>query len=246
MTALTLEQRTTELDALAKQIAACQLCPLHRLGRTRTVPGAGPADSEIMFIGEGPGFNEDQQGLPFVGQSGRLLEEMLAKIGLKRDQVFIGNVVKCRPPNNRDPLPEEISACTTAYLYKQIKLINPRMVVTLGRFSMGLFFPNAKISTIHGQAKWENGRAYLPMYHPAAVLRAVEAMKPHYEADFKRIPTLLAQARQQAAGLPAPKAEPPAAVAPAAPPVATAPASTDSQDKPDDAPPEKLTQLSLF
>lgn len=236
MTTLSVEQQKAQLDALAKQIAVCQLCQLHRLGRTRTVPGAGPANAEIMFIGEGPGFHEDQQGLPFVGQSGRLLEEMLAKIGLKRDQVFIGNVVKCRPPDNRDPLPDEINACTTTYLFKQIEVINPRVIVTLGRFSMGLFFPNAKISAIHGRAKWQDGRAYLPMYHPAAVLRALDTMKPEYEADFKRIPELVAQSRSQAT-----------ATQTAPPPVpSVTPTDAAGQDKPDDAPPEKLTQLSLF
>jgi DNA polymerase len=150
-----------------------------------------------MFIGEGPGFNEDKQGLPFIGQSGRLLEEMLGKIGFNRNQVFIGNVVKCRPPENRDPLPIEIDTCTKAYLYQQIAIINPKVIVTLGRFSMGLFFPGAKITQIHGKAKWVDGRAYLPMFHPAAVLRSMETLKPQAEADFRTILTLLDQARGQ-------------------------------------------------
>jgi DNA polymerase len=195
------EQRRAALDQIAAEVRACTKCPLHAAGRTRAVPGDGNYAAEIMFIGEGPGFNEDRQGLPFVGQSGKLLDELLSMIGMKRAQVFITNVVKCRPPENRDPLPEEIAACTQAYLYRQIALIAPKVIVTLGRFSMGLFFPNAKISQIHGQARWENGRAYLPLYHPAAVLRNMETLKPQMEADFRKIPQLLAEwsSRQSAA-----------------------------------------------
>jgi DNA polymerase len=195
--AMTLEQRIAALDAIAADIRACQKCQLHQ-GRTKAVPGSGPYTADIMFIGEGPGHHEDQQGLPFVGQSGRLLEEMLGKIGLKRDQVFITNVVKCRPPENRDPLPQEMEACVPSYLLRQIALINPKVIVTLGRFSMGLFFPGAKITAIHGKAKWEQGRAYLPMFHPAAVLRNLESMKPQYEVDFRKLPDLVAEARRLA------------------------------------------------
>lgn len=203
------EQRRAALEALAAEVRACDKCPLHAAGRTNAVPGAGNSAAEIMFIGEGPGFNEDRQGLPFVGQSGKLLDELLGMIGMRRAQVFITNVVKCRPPENRDPLPEEIATCTQAYLYRQIELIAPKVIVTLGRFSMGLFFPNAKITQIHGRAKWENGRAYLPLYHPAAVLRNMESLKPQMEADFRQIPQLLAEwaSRQSAA---APESPPPA------------------------------------
>ncbi|RMF49845.1 MAG: uracil-DNA glycosylase, partial [Chloroflexota bacterium] len=200
------------LEAIAAEIRACAKCPLHAAGRTNAVPGAGNYAAEIMFIGEGPGFNEDRQGLPFVGQSGKLLDELLSMIGMRRAQVFITNVVKCRPPENRDPLPEEIATCTQAYLYRQIELIAPKVIVTLGRFSMGLFFPNAKITQIHGRAKWENGRAYLPLYHPAAVLRNMMALKPQMEADFRKIPQLLAEwaDRQRAAqSASAPPTEPP-------------------------------------
>ncbi len=207
------EQRRAALEALAAEVRACDRCPLHAAGRTNAVPGAGNSAAEVMFIGEGPGFNEDRQGLPFVGQSGKLLDELLSLIGMRRAQVFITNVVKCRPPENRDPLPEEISTCTQAYLYRQIELIAPKVIVTLGRFSMGLFFPNAKITQIHGRAKWENGRAYLPLYHPAAVLRNMESLKPQMEADFRQIPQLLAEwaSRQSAAApeSPPPPAEPP-------------------------------------
>lgn len=192
---MTLEERQARLSAIAAEIKVCTKCPLHE-GRTHAVPGAGPTDAEIMFIGEGPGFNEDKQGLPFVGQSGHLLEQFLAIIGMKRDEVFISNVVKCRPPGNRDPLPGEIETCTSNYLYKQIEVIDPRIIVTLGRYSMGLFFPKAKITQIHGQPKTENGRIYLPMFHPAAVLRNMESMKQPAEADFKKIPGLLVEARK--------------------------------------------------
>jgi DNA polymerase len=149
-----------------------------------------------MFIGEGPGYNEDKQGLPFVGQSGKYLEKLLALLSLKRDQVFITNVVKCRPPENRDPLPIEINTCVPTYLKDQIDLINPLIIVTLGRFSMGLYFPGGKITQIHGKEKIENGRAYMPLFHPAAVLRN-PALEPQMEADFKRIPEILDKVRAQ-------------------------------------------------
>src|SRR5689334_22035039 len=178
------------MDALAAEIKVCTKCPLFE-GRTHAVPGAGPIDADIMFIGEGPGYNEDKQGLPFVGQSGHLLEEFLKLIGMDRNQVFISNVVKCRPPGNRDPEPTEIEICTTEYLFKQIEMINPKVIATLGRYSMGLFFPKAKITQIHGQPKFENGRYYLPLFHPAAILRNM-SLKPGAEADFKKIPTLVA------------------------------------------------------
>jgi len=190
MTDRPLAECQSSLEKIAAEIAACTKCPLHSAGRTRTVPGAGLANAEIVFIGEGPGFNEDKQGLPFVGQSGKLLEEMLATIGLNRNQVFIANVVKCRPPENRDPMPNEVETCTKSYLFRQIEVIQPKVIVTLGRFSMGLFFPGAKITAIQGKAKWENNRAYLPLFHPAAVLRNI-TLKPQMEAGFKLIPTLI-------------------------------------------------------
>jgi DNA polymerase len=184
-----IERRVADLVAIAKEVKTCTKCRLHE-GRHNAVPGAGPANAEIMFIGEGPGANEDEQGLPFVGQSGRLLTDMLSSIGLTRRDVFIGNVVKCRPPENRDPLPDEIEICTSNYLYRQIGLVNPKIIVTLGRFSMALFFPNAKISAIHGQAKFQDGRYILPMFHPAAVLRN-PGLRDEAFADFARLPALL-------------------------------------------------------
>lgn len=206
----TLAERKAAMAEITAQIAQCTLCQLHK-GRTHTVPGAGPVDAEIMFIGEGPGYHEDKQGLPFVGQSGKLLEELLAIIGLNRNQVFIGNVIKCRPPENRDPQPDEVNICTKTYLYKQIDLINPKVIVTLGRYSMGLFFPGAKITAIQGKPKWDNGRAYLPLFHPAAVLRNI-SLRPQIEAGIKLIPTLIAEwdKRQPKAGkAPEPPDEPP-------------------------------------
>lgn len=184
--------RASQLAEIAAQVRGCTLCDLHR-GRTKTVPGAGNPNSEIMFIGEGPGYHEDQQGLPFVGRSGDYLVRLLKSIGLTRDQVFIGNVVKCRPPENRDPLPEEIATCKP-YLDHQVEIIDPLVIATLGRFSMARYFPGGKITQIHGKPKIENGRAYYPLFHPAAVLRNPN-LEPQMEADFKRLPDLLAEIR---------------------------------------------------
>ena len=183
----------SELEALAGRVEVCTNCLLHR-GRTRAVPGDGPVDSQIMFIGEAPGFHEDQQGLPFVGAAGRYLEELLASIGLTREHVFIANVIKCRPPGNRDPLPEEVEACRP-FLDRQIELINPKLVVTLGRFSMARAFPNARISRIHGQPRKIDGVLYYPMYHPAAALHQPR-LRGVIEEDMRRIPGLIQQIGQ--------------------------------------------------
>lgn len=180
----------TELEKLAAEIAQCQRCQLAR-GRSRTVPGEGPADARLMFIGEAPGFHEDRLGRPFVGAAGQFLEQLLESIGLTRDQVFICNVIKCRPPNNRDPLPEEIEACR-AYLDRQIELVRPRVIATLGRFSMARYFPNASISQIHGRAKKIGDVLYLPLFHPAAALHQPK-YKAAIEQDFTTIPELLKQ-----------------------------------------------------
>jgi len=188
---------STALERLASQIKICQNCPLGRL-RTHAVPGEGPANAEIMFIGEAPGYHEDQQGRPFVGASGRLLEKLLAKIGLTREDVYITNVVKCRPPANRDPLPLEIESCTP-WLHRQIELINPLAIITLGRFSMAQFFPaTARITRVHGQSLDHEGRVIIPMFHPAAALRNPNWMKD-METDFAAIPPLLKQMRTQRA-----------------------------------------------
>ena len=182
-----------ELKRIAQDVNQCTKCALHH-SRKNSVPGEGPANAEIMFIGEGPGFHENEQGRPFVGAAGRFLDELLAQINMNREDVFIGNVVKCRPPSNRDPQPEEVAACGE-YLERQIQAINPKVIVTLGRFSMGYFLPNAKISSIHGQAMKVKGRLIVAMYHPAAALHQ-RSLRPTIEADFARLPELIKQAEQ--------------------------------------------------
>ncbi|OGO38651.1 MAG: uracil-DNA glycosylase [Chloroflexi bacterium RBG_16_57_11] len=182
-----------ELKQIAQEVAGCTKCPLHH-SRKLAVPGEGPSNADIMFIGEGPGFHENEQGRPFVGAAGKYLDELLAKIGMKRSQVFIANVVKCRPPGNRDPMPEELEACRL-YLERQIQAINPKVIVTLGRFSMANFLPNAKISSVHGQAMKVKGRLVIAMYHPAAALHQ-QSLKPIIEQDFARLPELIGQAEK--------------------------------------------------
>ena len=186
------ESNTEAIAAALAEIAAevnhCTACELHK-GRTRAVPGEGPLNAEIMFIGEAPGRNEDQQGRPFVGQAGSLLEDLLAEIGLNRNDVWIGNVVKCRPPDNRDPRPEEIAACA-GYLERQLALLQPKVVATLGRYSMEKFFPGAKITRVHGQARRDGKRVLIPLFHPAYILRNMAAM-PDAIRDMQKIPRLL-------------------------------------------------------
>ncbi len=177
------------LREVAQAVSVCTRCALH-FSRKRSVPGEGPADAQVMLIGEGPGFHENEQGRPFVGQAGKFLDELLALAGLKRAEVFITNVVKCRPPGNRNPLPEELSACS-AMLDQQLEILHPRVIVTLGRFSMARFLPNARISEIHGQPRWvDDGRMIVPMYHPAAALHQPK-LRPDLEADFARLPGYL-------------------------------------------------------
>lgn len=184
-----------ELQVIAKEVRACTKCQLYK-GAKNGVPGEGPAHPDIMLIGEGPGFHEDQQGRPFVGAAGKFLEELLGLIGLKREDVFITNVVKHRPPGNRDPEPDELTACAD-YLDRQIKILNPKVIVTLGRYSMAKFFPNAKISAIHGQARKVDGRLVVAMFHPAAALHQPRFKDPLVE-DFKKLPALIASAEQSA------------------------------------------------
>ncbi len=190
------EDRAALLAAIAAEVRACKACRLVE-GTTNAVPGAGNPNAEIMFIGEGPGFNEDKQGLPFVGRSGDYLEKLLKMINLERQQVFIANVVKHRPPDNRDPLPDEMATCKP-FLDRQIAAINPMVIVTLGRFSMARYFPTGKISQIHGKPKYEDGRAYYPLFHPAAVLRN-PGLIPEMEADFKRLLDVIAEVKAQRA-----------------------------------------------
>ncbi len=205
------------LAQVAQEVAVCTRCELHR-SRKNSVPGEGPAHSEIMLIGEGPGFHENEQGRPFVGAAGKFLEELLAGAGLKRSDVWIGNVVKCRPPGNRDPQPEELAACD-AYLERQIQAINPKIIITLGRFSMGKYLSGAKISAVHGQMRRVGDRFVIPMFHPAAALHQPK-YKPQLLEDFARLPKLLDQARS-ALAQPAP-------------------------NPPEDTPDEDPKQLTLF
>jgi DNA polymerase len=181
------------LAKVAKEVLVCVKCPLH-LSRKNAVPGEGPATAEIMLIGEGPGFYEDQQGRPFVGASGKFLTELLAGAGLQRDEVWITNVVKCRPPANRDPMPVEVDTCDQ-YLERQLNAIKPSIIITLGRFSMGKFFPGAKIGQVHGQMRKVGERFVIPMFHPAAALHQA-SLKPAILADFAKLPALLEQARK--------------------------------------------------
>ena len=212
------------LRTLYEEIADCPACELAR-NRTQTVPGVGPAPAEVMCIGEAPGAREDEQGLPFVGPAGRFLDQLLGGVGLSRETVHIANVVKCRPPGNRDPLPEETAACNP-FLERQIAIVDPLLIVTLGRFSMSRWFPGASISRIHGRPKRFGGRIVLPMYHPAAALHRGD-LRPVIEADFALIPELLEQARNEGAGEPGAAAEPSTPFAPVA--AAAAPPSTEQR-----------------
>lgn len=186
------EQYAT-LEELAAAVRTCTLCGLSQ-SRTNAVPGDGSSHADIMFVGEGPGFHEDRQALPFVGAAGRYLDELLASIGVRRQDVYITNVIKCRPPGNRDPFPNEIEACRP-YLERQIELIQPRMIVTLGRFSLNLFFPETSISQAHGRPRKVRGIVYYPIYHPAAGLHQPR-WKSVIEQDFRRIPDILARIDQ--------------------------------------------------
>jgi len=181
------------LETIAQQVSVCTKCELYK-GRTKAVPGEGPTHAEIMFIGEGPGASEDKQGRPFVGASGKFLDELLAQAGVTRSDVFITNVVKCRPPGNRDPQPIEVETCTTNYLDNQIKIVNPSIIVTLGRHSMNKFIPDAKITQIHGQMQKVGKRFVIPMFHPAAALHQVR-FRPMLLEDFAKLPKLLEEAR---------------------------------------------------
>jgi DNA polymerase len=212
-----------ELTALYEEIADCPNCPLART-RTQTVPGAGAASADVMCIGEAPGAREDQLGLPFVGPAGRFLDELLSAAGLSRESVYIANIVKCRPPENRDPQPDEIAACR-GYLDRQIELVDPKVIVTLGRFSMARWFPGESIGRIHGQAKRIGGRVVMPMYHPAAALHRGD-LRPVITADFAQLPGLIAAARGESAPpSPAATTSEPRADATAGAPGAAPPAS---------------------
>ena len=178
------------LIVLENKIMTCELCALANT-RKNSVPGSGNNESNIMFIGEGPGHHENEKGLPFVGAAGKLLDELLQGIDLRREDVYITNIVKCRPPQNRDPKPEEIEFCN-AYLERQIALIDPKVIVTLGRFSMARWFPGTRISDIHGVPKRFGSRFVVPMFHPAAALHNPK-WRPLLHDDFSRLPGFIAK-----------------------------------------------------
>lgn len=181
------------LSELYEEMARCEECELSR-HRSRVVPGEGPEEADILFIGEAPGWYEDQQGRPFVGPAGHFLEELLRSIGLGREDVYIANVIKCRPPSNRDPLPSEVRACRR-WLDRQIALIRPKLIVTLGRHSLAQFFPGDAIGKVRGTARKLEGTIYFAMYHPAAALHQ-QSLRQIIQQDMLKIPSLLAQAEE--------------------------------------------------
>ena len=179
----------TDLDLISKNVLVCTKCTLG-YKRTNAVPGSGDPKSTLFFVGEAPGRYEDEQGVPFVGRAGRLLDNLLETINLSRSEVFITNMLKCRPPNNRDPLPDELKACSP-YLKRQIKIINPKIIVTLGRFSFAWFFPDLSMGDARGKPiNWENGKIVYPMYHPAAALRNGK-FRQRTEQDFLNLKKLI-------------------------------------------------------
>jgi DNA polymerase len=182
------------LDQVAAEVRGCQKCPLAR-GRLKAVPGEGPSEARVLMIGEAPGYHETQQGRPFVGPAGQFLDELLAVAGLKRSDVFITNVVKCRPPGNRDPQPDEIEACSD-YLSRQIAALRPRVVVTLGRYSLGRFLPGQPISRIHGVPRRVGSVTVFPMYHPAAALHQPTLRNTLLE-DMAKLPGMLEQLERE-------------------------------------------------
>jgi uracil-DNA glycosylase len=254
------DERQAALEVIASEVRACTRCRLHET-RTLAVPGEGDADTEVVFVGEGPGMNEDRDGRPFVGRAGGLLVRLLATIGWQRDDVFITNVVKCRPPGNRDPEADEIAACAP-YLRRQLEVLDPAVVVTLGRFSMQAFIPGARIGQVHGTthpvdpATGAAAALAFAMYHPAAALRSSGVEQTSFE-DVARVPSVLLRARALRAGPPnsepipataetatAPvttAAAPVVAAAPAPERQAPAPAAVAAEPAPDDA-----SQLTLF
>jgi DNA polymerase len=246
---VTRDERRVALEAIASEVSACTRCRLHE-GRNKAVPGEGSPDTEVVFVGEGPGFNEDREGRPFVGRAGGLLVQLLGSVGWQREDVFITNVVKCRPPDNRDPQPDEIAACAP-YLRRQLETLDPAVVVTLGRYSMGAFMPGARIGQVHGttapidpELGPSDGVAFA-MYHPAAALRTAALERESY-ADIALVPEVLERARDRRATPPTPIATTASVDGPAASTmepvsVSSAPAAPIPEPASDDA-----AQLTLF
>jgi DNA polymerase len=251
-------ERRQALDAIAAEVRACTACRLHQT-RTNAVPGEGDPDTEVVFVGEGPGFNEDRGGRPFIGRAGDLLVKLLASIGWRREEVFITNIVKCRPPDNRDPQPDEIAACAP-YLRRQLEVLDPAVIVTLGRHSMARFMPGARISQAHGTvrpadpATGARDALVYAMYHPAAALRT-PAIETESYADMAGVPAALIDARRRRevirAQAPELAVEPVAAAeaapsAPAADPVAVATVPTPAAPVLPTPADEPAPQLTLF
>jgi len=220
-------QAEEALDTIRQEVKTCRACKLSE-NRKNAVPGEGPASAEVMFIGEGPGFHENEQGKPFVGQAGHLLDQLLEAAELQRENVYITNVVKCRPPQNRDPEPDELAMCS-CFLDRQIEAIKPKVIVTLGRFSMARFIENGKIGAIHGRAHRVEDQLVVTMYHPAAALHQ-PALKDTLMADFAGIRHFLEKAHKDE------KTSKPT-------PTAQKPIETKEEQEPENVTPE---QLSLF
>jgi uracil-DNA glycosylase len=217
----TTEERRAALEAIATEVCACTRCRLAET-RTRAVPGEGHPDTEVVFVGEGPGQTEDQQGRPFVGRAGDLLVRLISTLGWRRQEVFITNVVKCRPPGNRDPEPDEIAACSP-YLRRQLEILDPAVVVTLGRFSMGHFRPGQRITQVHGthapapEATGARNALAYALFHPAAALRSTEVERQSFD-DVAGLPKVLSAARERRAARRAAPATTPLETGVSAPP----------------------------
>lgn len=233
---MTPDERRQALEAIAAEVRGCTRCRLAAT-RTRAVPGEGHPDTEVVLVGEGPGATEDREGRPFVGRAGELLVRMLATIGWRRDEVFITNVVKCRPPDNRDPEPDEVAACMP-YLQRQLEILDPALVVTLGRHSMARFMPGARITQVHGThvaadpATGARAARVYALFHPAAALRSTDVERQSFD-DVARIPSVLVESRRQRDAASAARAVDPSRSASAATPSPSAEAPTD----PDPIPP---------
>lgn len=208
---MTEAERRTALEDIATEVRVCTACRLH-VGRTQAVPGEGHPSTEVLFVGEGPGFNEDRQGRPFVGAAGAFLTELLGSVGWRRDEVFITNIVKCRPPDNRDPEPDEVAACAP-FLRRQVEALDPALIVTLGRHSMGRFMPGARIGQVHGTTRpadpetGARGAQVFAMYHPAAALHQ-GSLRQTLLDDMARVPAALVAARERRDGPAAPEPVP--------------------------------------
>lgn len=238
---VTPDERRQALDEIAAEVAVCTRCPLHA-HRTRAVPGEGHSNTEVVFVGEGPGYNEDREGRPFVGQAGGLLNELLKAIGWRREEVFITNVVKCRPPGNRDPEPNEIAACAP-YLKRQLAVLDPAVVVTLGRHSLGTFMPGARISATHGTARptdpetgVANATTYA-LYHPAAALRQ-GSLRETMLVDMCGLPEVLIAARERRAAASRTEATEPQTPEPAPAPTVAPPVTEAEPARTAEAPAE--------